>query len=205
MDSRRHQGRRIRERHRRVCEPIFEKPLKEISFGHFLVTLFQTAREFNMEVQPQLVLLQKTLLNIEGLGRQLYPDLDLWHTAKPFMERWMEQRMGPTAILRQFSTYAPELIEQLPRLPELIIGASHGLRRLADRAGTTRGDESAGRDHGDAGTQEPGPPVDRCDVLVASGAFLWAPVAHALQTGEPMPITVGVLAAVLGSMLIARA
>jgi ubiquinone biosynthesis protein len=80
---------------RTVCEPIFERPLKDISFGHLLLRLFQTARRFNMEVQPQLVLLQKTLLNIEGLGRQLYPELDLWQTAKPFLERWMSEQVGP--------------------------------------------------------------------------------------------------------------
>ncbi len=79
---------------RTVCEPILEKPLKDISFGQVLLGLFQTARRFNMEVQPQLVLLQKTLLNIEGLGRQLYPDLDLWATAKPFLEQWMRERAG---------------------------------------------------------------------------------------------------------------
>jgi ubiquinone biosynthesis protein len=191
---------------RRVCEPIFEKPLKEISFGHFLVTLFQTAREFNMEVQPQLVLLQKTLLNIEGLGRQLYPELDLWHTAKPFMERWMEQRMGPAALLRQFSTYGPGLIEQLPRLPELIVGASQGLRRLdriarEQRAATNRL-ATLIEDQGRRGRSRR---WIGATLLVVSGAFLWAPIAHALQTGEPMPITVGVLAAVLGSMLVARA
>ena len=191
---------------RQVCEPIFEKPLKEISFGHFLVTLFQTARDFDMEVQPQLVLLQKTLLNIEGLGRQLYPDLDLWHTAKPFMERWMEQRMGPAAMLRQFSTYAPELIEQLPHLPELIVGASQGLRRLDKIARDQRAvmnqlavlietQDRRGRARRWVGAA----------LLIVGGALLWTPVAHALQTGEPMPLTVGVLAAVLGSMLIARA
>jgi len=191
---------------RRVCEPIFEKPLKEISFGSFLVTLFQTARQFNMEVQPQLVLLQKTLLNIEGLGRQLYPDLDLWHTAKPFMERRMEQRMGPSALLRQFSTYGPDLIEQLPRLPELIFGAAQGLRRLDKMAREQRVVmnrltsliEDQGR--GGRGRRWAGAPL-----LIVSGAFLWAPVAHALETGQPMPLTVGVLTAVLGSMLIARA
>ena len=190
-----------------MCEPIFEKPLKEISFGHFLVTLFQTAREFDMEVQPQLVLLQKTLLNIEGLGRQLYPDLDLWNTAKPFMERWMEQRVGPAAVLRQFSTYAPELIEQLPRLPELIIGASQGLRRLDKvRARATRGDESAGVADRESGAQEVAAGAGSARRCSSSAARCFGrPVAHALQTGEPLPITVGVLAAVLGSMLIARA
>ena len=191
---------------RRVCEPIFEKPLKEISFGHFLVTLFQTAREFNMEVQPQLVLLQKTLLNIEGLGRQLYPDLDLWNTAKPFMERWMEQRMGPAAVLRQFSTYGPGLIEQLPRLPELILGATHGLRRLDKIAREQRAVMNRlATLIEDQGRRGRGRRWLGASLLVISGAFLWAPIAHALQTGEPMPITVGVLAAVLGSMLVARA
>src|SRR5690554_4578406 len=85
---------------RTVCEPIFDKPLREISFGQLLVRLFQTARRFNMEVQPQLVLLQKTLLNIEGLGRQLYPELDLWVTAKPFLERWVRDQYGTQALAR---------------------------------------------------------------------------------------------------------
>ena len=97
---------------RTVCEPIFEKPLKDISFGQVLMRLFQTARRFNMEVQPQLVLLQKTLLNIEGLGRQLYPDLDLWSTAKPFLERWMRDRMSPKAVIGNLYSQA----EQLPHL-----------------------------------------------------------------------------------------
>lgn len=97
---------------RTVCEPIFEKPLKDISFGMLLLRLFQTARRFNMEVQPQLVLLQKTLLNIEGLGRQLYPDLDLWSTAKPYLERWMRQRYTPKHI-------AGQLQQQIEKLPHL--------------------------------------------------------------------------------------
>jgi ubiquinone biosynthesis protein len=105
---------------RSVCEPIFEKPLKEISFGQLLLRLFQTARRFNMEVQPQLVLLQKTLLNIEGLGRQLYPDLDLWKTAKPFLERWMEEQVGAKAMLRNIKEDMPYLVEKLPEMPGLI-------------------------------------------------------------------------------------
>ena len=105
---------------RSVCEPIFEKPLKDISFGQLLLRLFQTARRFNMEVQPQLVLLQKTLLNIEGLGRQLYPDLDLWKTAKPFLERWMEEQVGVRALLRNFKDDLPYLIEKMPEVPGLV-------------------------------------------------------------------------------------
>ncbi len=105
---------------RTVCEPIFEKPLKEISFGHFLLRLFQTARRFNMEVQPQLVLLQKTLLNVEGLGRQLYPDLDLWSTAQPFLEDWMRRRIGPAGLIKNIRAHLPDWLEQSPEMPQLI-------------------------------------------------------------------------------------
>ena len=105
---------------RSVCEPIFERPLKEISFGNLLLRLFQTARRFNMAVQPQLVLLQKTLLNIEGLGRQIYPELDLWKTAKPFLENWMADQVGPKALMKGFQKNLPYIAEKLPELPELI-------------------------------------------------------------------------------------
>ncbi len=105
---------------RSVCEPIFERPLKEISFGQLLLRLFQTARRFDMEVQPQLVLLQKTLLNIEGLGRQLYPDLDLWQTAKPFLERWMSEQVGARAFVGRLKRSFPEWSERLPEIPELV-------------------------------------------------------------------------------------
>ncbi len=105
---------------RTVCEPIFEKPLKDISFGQLLLRLFQTARRFDMHVQPQLVLLQKTLLNIEGLGRQLYPDLDLWQTAKPFLENWFQERLGPKAKLKHIIKQFPEMAEQFPEVPSLI-------------------------------------------------------------------------------------
>ena len=105
---------------RSVCEPIFERPLKEISFGQLLLRLFQTARRFDMEIQPQLVLLQKTLLNIEGLGRQLYPDLDLWQTAKPFLERWMSEQVGARAFVSRMKHSFPEWSERLPEIPELV-------------------------------------------------------------------------------------
>ncbi|MBD1567180.1 ubiquinone biosynthesis regulatory protein kinase UbiB [Vibrio sp. S12_S33] len=103
-----------------VCEPIFAKPLCEISFGHVLLNLFNTARRFNMEVQPQLVLLQKTLLYVEGLGRQLYPQLDLWQTAKPFLEKWMMNQVGPQALINALKDRAPFWVEKLPELPELL-------------------------------------------------------------------------------------
>ncbi|MDN3652388.1 ubiquinone biosynthesis regulatory protein kinase UbiB [Thalassotalea ponticola] len=105
---------------RTVCEPIFEKPLAEISFGQVLVNLFNTARRFNMEVQPQLVLLQKTLLYIEGLGRQLYPQLDLWKTAKPFLEDWVKQQMGPKALFDAIKDNLPYWAEKMPELPNLV-------------------------------------------------------------------------------------
>lgn len=105
---------------RSVCEPIFARPLKEISFGQLLLRLFQTARRFNMQVQPQLVLLQKTLLNIEGLGRQLYPDLDLWKTAKPILEQWMHERMGWQAAVKTLQQEVPNWIHTLPTLPRLM-------------------------------------------------------------------------------------
>ena len=102
---------------RTVCEPIFEKPLSEISFGLVLLRLFETSRRFNVEIQPQLVLLQKTLLNIEGLGRQLDPNLDLWDTAKPFLTKWMNEQMGWRGMLRTLKQEAPQWATTLPTLP----------------------------------------------------------------------------------------
>lgn len=105
---------------RSVCEPIFARPLKDISFGQLLLRLFQTARRFNMEVQPQLVLLQKTLLNIEGLGRELYPDLDLWESAKPILERWMKDKLGWKAAVKTLQQEAPHWAETLPQMPRML-------------------------------------------------------------------------------------
>jgi ubiquinone biosynthesis protein len=135
---------------RTVCEPIFQKPLSEISFGHVLVQLFHTARRFNMEIQPQLVLLQKTLLNIEGLGRQLYPNLDLWQTAKPFLERWMSEQFGVRGWVRSIRRNAIQWAEIIPELPALAHRllkehkleedaerVHHDLRRLQNEIGRT--------------------------------------------------------------------
>jgi ubiquinone biosynthesis protein len=108
---------------RAVCEPIFERPLKDISFGQLLLRLFQTARRYHMQVQPQLLLLQKTLLNIEGLGRELYPDLDLWVTAKPFLERWMRQQTGPQAFWKKFKERSPFWWEKIAEIPDLVYEA----------------------------------------------------------------------------------
>ena len=105
---------------RAVCEPYFDRPLKEISFGMVLLRLFQTSRRFHVEIQPQLVLLQKTLLNIEGLGRQLDPELDLWSTAKPFLEQWMREQLGPGRLWRELRAEAPHYAKVLPELPRLL-------------------------------------------------------------------------------------
>ena len=126
---------------RAVCEPVFARPLKEIYFGKLLLRLFQTSRRFNVEIQPQLVMLQKTLLNIEGLGRELDPDLDLWLTAKPYLERWMREQMGWRGFARALRQEAPLWTTTLPQLPRLVhralaedrLGAlREALERLAD-------------------------------------------------------------------------
>ena len=111
---------------RSVCEPVFDRPISEISFGRFLLRLFQISRRFNVEIQPQLVMLQKTLLNIEGLGRQLYPQLDLWETGKPFLERWMQDQIGFRGLLRNLKSEAPQWAAMLPQLPRLV---HHALER----------------------------------------------------------------------------
>ena len=110
---------------RSVCEPMFQRPLAEISFGQLLLRLFQTARAFNMEIQPQLLLLEKTFLHIEGIGRQLYPQLDLWDTAKPFIERWLSEQLGIRALARGMKKNLPYIAEHLPDLPQLAFKALH--------------------------------------------------------------------------------
>ena len=117
---------------RAVCDPIFQKPLDEISFGHVLLQLFNTARRFNMVVQPQLVLLQKTLLYIEGLGRHLYPQLDLWSTAKPFLENWMKEQMGFKALFDKVKNNAPFWAEKLPEIPDLFFNTLNQLKVLPE-------------------------------------------------------------------------
>ncbi len=112
---------------RTVCEPIFNKPLSEISFAQVLIRLFRIAQRFNMEIQPQLILLQKTLLNIEGLGRELYPELDLWKTAHPVLRQWMDEQVGPRAMIDDIRENLPQLRETLRELPAVV-------RYLADQA-----------------------------------------------------------------------
>ena len=194
---------------RQLCEPLFQRPLKDISFGHFLIALFQTARQFDMEVQPQLVLLQKTLLNIEGLGRQLYPDLDLWNTAKPFMETWMRERFGPKALLRSLIEHAPAIAQELPillpQLPEIVTTAVSRLGDLDRQANAQRqamdrltraidAQHRRGRWRRAAGA----------GLILASVALLWRPLADAIAGGDSISITAGVVAALTGSVLVLR-
>ena len=120
---------------RAVCEPVFDRPLKDISFGRVLLQLFQASRRFHVEIQPQLVLLQKTLLNIEGLGRQLDPELDLWKTAKPFLERWMNEQVGWRGLIKNLQTEAPQWAALLPQIPRLVHQAHHENRLAQMEAG----------------------------------------------------------------------
>ena len=117
---------------RTVCEPLFDRPLKDISLGQVLLRLFQTSRRFNVQIQPQLVLLQKTLLNIEGLGRELDPELDLWTTAKPFLERWMNEQVGWRGLLERLQNESPRYAQMLPELPRLLHQALRQQARPAE-------------------------------------------------------------------------
>lgn len=123
---------------RTVCEPIFEKPLKDISFANILLNLFRTARRFDMEIQPQLVLLQKTLLNIEGLGRQLYPDLDLWQTAHPFLERWIRKRYSLKRLWKLFKYHSPDWMEKFPQVPQLLFTSLQQMPALVNEVKNLR-------------------------------------------------------------------
>ncbi len=187
---------------RQLCEPIFERPLKEISFGNFLVALFRAARRFDMEVQPQLVLLQKTLLNIEGLGRQLYPDLDLWATAKPYMERWIEARYGPLAALRRLGDRLPDLLDELPRLPDLLLGAEARIKDLDRLAAQQR--ELIVEATEALGTRRRNDRWRRIAGLILALAglvILWKPLLAGDGFAAP---AVGVAALVVGALFVTR-
>ncbi len=189
---------------RQLCEPLFQKPLKDISFGHFLIALFQTARRFNMEVQPQLVLLQKTLLNVEGLGRQLYPDLDLWNTAKPFMERWMRERFGPAALLKNLVDHAPTLVAELPRLPELVTSAVYKLGELDRLAAAQRQAMDRVSEALDGQRRRSRWRRLLGAALVAAGtALLWTPLREVASDGGPA-LAAGAFVALAGAWLVGR-
>jgi ubiquinone biosynthesis protein len=182
---------------RSACEPIFEKPLAEISFGQILIYLFQTARRFDMEVQPSLVLLQKTLLNIEGLGRELYPELSLWDTAKPYLEKWHQDRYMPKNIIEQLRQYAPQWLEHLPQVPDMVFESLNQGGNLNDLVGgqqaqlnKVRGELTAERQHRKrllTGT-----------VVIAAGLAIAQPQILANITALP-PLSIGlfIIAAVI--------
>ncbi|MFW6092943.1 MAG: ubiquinone biosynthesis regulatory protein kinase UbiB [Pseudomonadota bacterium] len=189
-----------------LCEPIFARPLHEISFGLFLVQLFDTARAFEMEIQPQLVLLQKTLLYIEGLGRELYPELDLWETAKPYMERWMAEHVGPAAALREFAEHAPQLIEQLPRLPALIVRTGTQQKRterVLERQGAAIRALEQRLDRTERRARQRR--LSGAALLGVAVVLLWAPITDALGAGNQLGAMAGLVSAVLGSLLLLRA
>lgn len=182
---------------RAVCEPILERPLKDISFGQVLLGLFQTARRFNMEVQPQLVLLQKTLLNIEGLGRQLYPELDLWSTARPYLERWMKERAGPRGLWDALQKQAPELSRRLPELPVLAHQALERVER--ERRQQRYQAESLARIRRHLTQAARSGRRLRLGILLLALALAWQPL---VQWAAPQPWPV-LVAAALGMLLLA--
>ncbi len=191
---------------REVCEPIFAKPLNQISFGQFLVELFETASTFHMEIQPQLVLLQKTLLYIEGLGRELYPELDLWETAKPFMESWMAERVGPAAALRELAERAPEILAELPRLPGMVVTASRQIRhleRVVDRQNRELHDLEARVGRLARGVR--GRRMTGAALLVLASILLWGPIAESLNGGGDLGTVAGLASAAIASFLLLKA
>ena len=191
---------------RELLDPMFQKPLSEILFGHFLLALFDTARQFDMEVQPQLVLLQKTLLNIEGLGRQLDPELDLWATAKPFLERWMTERYGPSAIVREFVEHAPRILVQLPRLPSLLASAGS---KIADFELSMRQQKHQIQEI-QATLQQERRTARRRQILgsamiVVGLGLLWQTLTDALfQSQDTFTVAAGVAVALVGTVLVGR-
>jgi ubiquinone biosynthesis protein len=170
---------------RTVCEPIFNKPLKDISFGQVLVRLFETARRFNMEIQPQLVLLQKTLLNIEGLGRQLYPELDLWKTAQPILRQWMRERTSLRAIFGRVRAQLPELAEAAKTVPQLV----HGMIQQASEGRFRLQVESAGIDALKRTVRESHARRDAVTVAAALllGGIVWIAIAEHSGHGPAWP------------------
>ncbi|MBC6905858.1 ubiquinone biosynthesis regulatory protein kinase UbiB [Saccharophagus sp. K07] len=178
---------------RTVCEPIFAKPIKDISFGDALITLFQTARRFDMPVQPQLVLLQKTLVNIEGLGRQLYPELDLWETAHPFLERWLKRRFHPKTLFHELRRQAPEWMEKFPEVPHLVFDTLHKINELGETAPELRRASIEIRNYSLQQQQRKRRRLIAAIAFAASAYWLW-PSAHALPLEGVLLAAVGLIA-----------
>lgn len=180
---------------RTICEPIFNKPLKDISFGLVLLRLFEIARRFEMQIQPQLILLQKTLLNIEGVGRELYPDLDLWKTALPILRDWMRERTGPRAIAEHIRNNWPDVAEALKLLPVI---ARRAIRKAYDERLVVRTESTSL----EALQSELRESRRRTDVIIAAAASLLGGVIW-LSLGTP-PVWIGWLLAAGGGLLLAR-
>jgi len=186
---------------REVCDPIFAKPLAEISFAEFVVKLFRTAGQFNMELQPQLALLQKTLLYIEGLGRALYPQLDLWQTAQPFVQRWVADRLNPLTAIIDWLSSGPDSWQSLLRLPETIETLQHDVASLETRVArqnlylqthmSGRGSQRLKRYSG-------------AGLILASLILLWRPLWEGISTGDDISMLAGIVSALLGSALVVR-
>jgi ubiquinone biosynthesis protein len=182
---------------RTVCEPIFNRPLKDISFGQFLVRLFTVARRFDMNVQPQLILLQKTLLNIEGLGRDLYPDLDLWETAQPILEDWMRERISGRAIIERLREQLPDVSETIQEFPQVIHAI---LQRAAEgrlQVELKRPDLDPLQDEMRAGRQQRW--ANGCGSATLIGGVLWIGFGSA-----PALLGWALLAAGIGFLLVSR-
>ena len=184
-----------------VCDPIFAKPLSEISFAEFVVELFRTAGQFNMEMQPQLALLQKTLLYVEGLGRQLYPQLDLWETAQPFLQRWVAERLNPIANLLEWVQEGPDAWRRLVRLPDTIQELQADVAELQNQV------HDLSHAHSRHAPTFSGSRTKRwagVGLVAASLFLLWRPLLEGMQSGETSML-VGIVSAFLGSALLLRA
>lgn len=180
---------------RAVCDPIFEKPLSEISFGEVLVQLFHVARRFEMEVQPQLVLLQKTLLNIEGLGRDLYPDLDLWATGRPFLKQWVVERNDPKKIVQKLIADAPALLRAMPEMPMLVhdfLAMRNQFMRDA-RPQTAGGSQSVRNASGQSASSDRGLRRVVAGASLTVGAALFGAAFIVSGQSSPLLVTVALL------------
>lgn len=187
---------------RTVCDPIFAKPLSEISFADFVIELFRTAGQFNMEMQPQLALLQKTLLYVEGLGRQLYPQLDLWTTAQPFLKRWVAERLNPFTAFIEWLSEGPDAWRALARLPQNLSTMEANVRTLQARVDQlTRDQQTLAIKQGrQRRLRRYG-----ASALIAAGAVLLWRFADAPLSGGDISILAGIVGAFLGSALLLRA
>ena len=190
---------------RDVCEPIFARPLAEISFAEFVITLLDTAGQFEMEVQPQLVLLQKTLLYIEGLGRQLYPELDLWETAQPFMERWATQHLGPVGVVNDWLNAGPQVWQQLSRLPMVIEHSETDMRLIKSQLKRQAASLNLlEKNIADAARNRRFSRLAGIIVLLCSIWWLWAPLSQAFAQGGNPGLWVAACGALVGIALLLR-